>query len=116
MGKCPKNHEGGLTAKSDFLTWSERDEIRKAVFDRDPPICVWCHVRLGGHRSPNYYSADHVTPRREGGPYHADNLVLSCQPCNHARGSDTIIGFLARRQAAKQRNTDCSPLSRPGRS
>lgn len=85
---------GGLRPTSDFLYWSERDAIRKEVFARDLPFCVWCQVELGDHRSDSYYSADHVIPRSEGGWYHPDNLVLSCQPCNKERGNRSILQYM----------------------
>jgi 5-methylcytosine-specific restriction endonuclease McrA len=100
MSGCPKNSSVGLSAKTDFLFWSERDEIRRVIFDRDPPLCVWCHARLGDHRSARYYQADHIEPRSAGGAYEQDNLCLSCKPCNTERGSKSILQFLVSRVAA----------------
>ncbi len=97
MADCPREHSA-LRAKTDFLSWSERDEIRKAVFDRDPPLCVWCQCRLGGYRSENYYQADHIIPRAEGGAFSQENIALACKRCNTARGNKGIIEFLVSRK------------------
>lgn len=96
MSNCPRG-DHDLRAKTDFLTWSERNEIRRAVFDRDPPLCVWCHCRLGDYRSENYYQADHIVPRADGGAFSAENIVLSCKRCNGARGNMSIVSFLLAR-------------------
>lgn len=100
MADCPRVEYRDLRAKTDFLTWSERNDIRKAVFDRDPPLCVWCHRKLGDHRSAAYYQADHIVPRADGGAYAKDNLALSCKSCNSERGSRGIIQYLLHRAAA----------------
>lgn len=84
-------------AKTDFLYWSERDAIRKEVFARDPPLCVWCSVELGDYRHDNYYQVDHITPRCEGGPYMPENLALSCKSCNQERGNLSVFGFMVSR-------------------
>jgi 5-methylcytosine-specific restriction endonuclease McrA len=93
---CPSSGNG-LKPTTDFLYWSERDEIRKAIFARDLPFCVWCQEEVGDHRSNSYYSADHIIPRSLGGGYHPDNLVLSCKPCNSERGNLSILQYMALR-------------------
>lgn len=97
MGACPKNNGHLVGPRSDFLNWTERDEIRKSVFARDVPFCVWCGEELGDHRSKLYYTVDHVETRAEGGPYAPDNLVLSCKPCNLERGSLSILQYMVHR-------------------
>lgn len=99
-GGCPKYPFTGLRATSDFLYWTERDAIRQSVFDRDPPLCIWCHRTVGDHRSESYFTVDHVRPRRSGGAYQPDNLVLSCRACNIDRGDRSILEYLAARLAS----------------
>jgi Restriction endonuclease len=101
MSSCPRN-PSAYKATTDFLGWSERDAIRKAVFAQNVPFCVWCQEKLGDHRSRRYYHVDHVTPRCEGGPYTADNLVLSCKGCNMERGNLSVLQFMAVRAGCEQ--------------
>lgn len=49
-------------------------ELRKAVCQRDKHICQYCGST--GHQ------ADHVIPRRKGGPDTMSNLVCACRDCN----------------------------------
>lgn len=97
MSGCPRIATTGSRATTDFLFWSERDEIRRSVFEAGPPLCVWCYNPVGDFRSGRYYHVDHVTPRVQGGPYHPENLVLACKGCNADRGSDSVLTYLARR-------------------
>lgn len=39
--------------------------------------CHWCGVDC-----PHGYVVDHVQPLAKGGKHEADNLVISCRPCN----------------------------------
>lgn len=96
MNACRSNSTG-LKPTTDFLFWSERNDIRKQVFERDPPLCVWCDEVVGDHRSDNYFTVDHIILRRDGGPYSADNLVLSCKRCNTERGDMSVLQFMAHR-------------------
>ena len=96
MNACTKNRTG-LKPTSDFLFWHERDAIRREVFARDAPLCIWCHAALGDHRSDNYYTMDHVIPRSAGGEYSRDNLVMSCKACNTERGNMSVLQFMAHR-------------------
>lgn len=89
-----KNNTTGLKPTTDFLYWHERDAIRQAVFERDPPFCVWCHVPVGDHRHDNPFTVDHITPRSEGGRYIPENLVLSCGPCNSRRRNLSVLQFI----------------------
>ena len=84
----------------DFLTWSERDAIRKIVFARGPHICVWCLKPVGDYRSDNPFTIDHIIPRCEGGSLNPENLVLSCKPCNAARADKSVTVFMAARGTA----------------
>ena len=102
-GGCPRDASFGLRATTDFLSWEERDAIRRQVFAAGPPICTWCHEPLGDHRSGRYYHVDHVTPRSHGGGYRPDNLVLACKTCNSDRGSDGVLAYMARRATKADR-------------
>lgn len=84
----------GLRANGDFLYWHEREEIRKAVFQRDPPFCNWCGVPVGDFKHDTPYTVDHIIPFALGGAYTPDNLVLSCSPCNNRRGHKSILMFM----------------------
>lgn len=72
---------------------------------RDGPLCHYCGEKLNfnpkmGRYAPNHplpndcgpegrwrATFDHVIPRSRGGSDHLDNLVLSCYPCNSAKGN-----------------------------
>jgi hypothetical protein len=45
--------------------------------------CHWCQALLTLETS----TLDHVIPLSRGGLDNANNVVLSCEPCNHARGN-----------------------------
>jgi len=92
---CPRN-PSELKAHQDFLGWHDRNEIREQVFERDLPLCVWCHCKLThDHREENFFTVDHVVTRSAGGTYVAENLVLACKLCNNKRQNKTILQFLA---------------------
>lgn len=57
--------------------------IRRAVFERDGKLCVYC----GSEEGP--FHLDHVLPFSRGGLTSVDNLVVSCAPCNFSKGAKT---------------------------
>lgn len=93
MRACLKNTLG-LSARCDFLYWAEREEMRKAVFERDPPFCVWCGVSVGDHRHDRPFTVDHIIPFSMGGSYEPNNLVLACGPCNSRRGNMSVLQYM----------------------
>jgi hypothetical protein len=58
-------------------------ETRRAVIARDGLECRYC-----GSFVPVPH-LDHVMPRSRGGQHTADNLVVSCKPCNTAKKDRT---------------------------
>lgn len=48
--------------------------LTNVIFDRDGGRCRYC----GDHA----YCADHVVPKRAGGPDHPSNFVAACHLCN----------------------------------
>ena len=60
-----------------------RDEIVK----RDGSNCHWCSAELSPPgTSETGMTIDHVVRLADGGTSEIDNLVLSCNACNHRRG------------------------------
>ena len=57
--------------------------VRRFVMERDGETCRYC----GGVNGP--WHLDHVMPASRGGPSIADNLVVSCLPCNLSKGAKT---------------------------
>ncbi|NTF23556.1 HNH endonuclease [Agrobacterium rubi] len=94
---CPRAKGILPGPKTDFLDWWERDVIRKAVFERDIPFCVWCVEEVGDHQSGSYYTVDHVETRSQGGAYVPDNLVLACKRCNIERGNMSVLQYMMAR-------------------
>lgn len=61
---------------------------------RDGWDCHYCGAALGwGHPSVTRPEVEHVIPRSRGGTDRLDNLVLSCGPCNRAKGTMTASEF-----------------------
>lgn len=49
---------------------------------RDGPDCHYCRTYV----SLELLTLDHVVPESQDGPWYVENLLISCYPCNHARG------------------------------
>lgn len=62
---------------------------RRKMWEKDPH-CYYCGKELSFEES----SIDHVVPRSKGGSNRDENLVLSCQPCNHDKGDMDQEEFL----------------------
>jgi len=55
---------------------------RQRMFDAGQTTCRYCSKPL----TPETATIDHVLPISLGGDHSPQNMVLSCQPCNHRRG------------------------------
>lgn len=58
--------------------------IRAWVIERDGGLCRIC---FGADAT----DADHIWPRRLGGPNHIDNLRAACGPCNKKKSASVVI-------------------------
>jgi HNH endonuclease len=60
--------------------------LRQWVSDRAQGKCEYCRM----HQEFSIYTheVDHIVAIKHGGATIADNLVLSCLPCNRHKGSD----------------------------
>lgn len=60
--------------------------LRRFVTERVQGKCEYCLI----HQDVSIYSheMDHIIARKHGGQTVADNLALSCLPCNRSKGSD----------------------------
>lgn len=58
--------------------------IRAYVINRDGGICRICF-------ESEATDADHIWPRRLGGPNHIDNLRAACGPCNKKKSASVVI-------------------------
>ena len=56
---------------------------KRLLLLRDGYCCQYCRQRFHSSR----LTADHVIPRAAGGESSWDNVVASCMPCNHKKGS-----------------------------
>jgi 5-methylcytosine-specific restriction endonuclease McrA len=56
---------------------------RRCLIKSKGPNCHWCQALLTLDTS----TIDHVIPLSRGGLDNANNIVLACEPCNHARGN-----------------------------
>lgn len=60
--------------------------LRQLVIERSQGRCEYCLI----HQEFSIYSheVDHIIPLKHGGKTSAENLALSCLPCNRHKGSD----------------------------
>lgn len=95
--------------------WSKNYPRRLHLAMRDGEVCHWCgaalNIKIKSHKeaSPPRATLDHVIPRSAGGSNDLGNLVLSCAPCNEARGgvhSEGAFDGLAGLPSAKGRRTE----------
>lgn len=63
------------------------DERLKMVL---PQSCCYCGCKES-------LSADHLIPRKRGGPNKGDNLVWACRTCNSSKGARDVLEWLAKR-------------------
>lgn len=68
------------------MTSSIPAELRRLVFERAKECCEYCLMPQAA--SIYTHEVDHVIALKHGGQTHADNLALSCLPCNRHKGSD----------------------------
>ena len=60
--------------------------LRQTIGDRAGGKCEYCQI----HQDFSIYTheVDHAVALKHGGETNAENLVLSCLPCNRYKGSD----------------------------
>jgi 5-methylcytosine-specific restriction endonuclease McrA len=83
----PKTPKADDTA---FYQSSHWRALRAAVLERDDHICQYC--------GDGAIQADHVKPRRKGGPDTMANLVACCTSCNRVAG-DRVFASVERKKA-----------------
>jgi 5-methylcytosine-specific restriction endonuclease McrA len=60
-----------------------RRELRRQLFEgRERVPCCFCARELTFEEA----TLEHIRPKSRGGPTTIENLTLSCEPCNSARG------------------------------
>ncbi len=62
-------------------------ELRAYLLEKFQHRCAYCQV------TDVPFEIDHQVPRSRGGSNRASNLVLSCHPCNEAKGNQTAAEF-----------------------
>jgi len=58
---------------------------RKNIYIRDKYCCQYCGKSLRADK----LTLDHIIPQSRGGQKNWENLVASCQPCNHKKADRT---------------------------
>lgn len=61
-------------------------QLRREVWVRDHGTCRYCGARWRKNRS---FHLDHVKPICRGGLNTLENLVVCCEPCNYAKGTQS---------------------------
>jgi hypothetical protein len=55
-----------------------------------PQACCYCGSR-------ELLAADHLIPKKRGGPNSGDNLVWACRSCNSSKGARDVLAWMAGR-------------------
>ena len=63
----------------------ERTEIWQKMKSR----CGYCGIEI----TLKQMQVDHIIPHRNGGTCNPENLLASCRPCNHRKGTSTVESF-----------------------
>jgi hypothetical protein len=80
----PKKTVGNTSAPA-FYRSAQWRGLRGYVLKRDGDTCQYCGSRA--------IQADHVIPRKAGGPDEVSNLVACCTSCNATAGGNVFISF-----------------------
>jgi 5-methylcytosine-specific restriction endonuclease McrA len=67
-------------------------EVRAYLLGKWDGTCAYC-----GQEGP--LEVEHLDPRSRGGSHRVSNLVVACQKCNEAKGTQTPAEFLAKKPA-----------------
>lgn len=72
-------------------------QMKKLVSERAQGCCEYCRSQVRFAMQP--FSAEHITPKSQGGETILENLALACQGCNNhkynkTQGFDSINGEL----------------------
>lgn len=90
----------------------DRDRRVRALTLRDGERCHYCKIKLNAENT----TVDHVIPKARGGGNAIVNLVLACEPCNHARADMSYAKFAQRmREALAAPGPLVRPLGGPAR-
>lgn len=73
------------------------------LLERERGCCIYCGV----HASKAKMQIDHVVPKSKGGTNSLNNLVLSCNACNQAKGSQDVQTYLKGRPSVLRRVKAC---------
>jgi 5-methylcytosine-specific restriction endonuclease McrA len=73
------------------------------LLERERGCCIYCGI----HASKAKMQIDHVMPRSKGGTNSLNNLVLSCNACNQAKGSQDVQTYLKGRPSVLKRVKAC---------
>lgn len=72
----------------------EKDGISTAALrtwiGQQKKVCYWCGTKCGRR-----FQIDHYAPLSKGGRHAADNLVISCRPCNLRKNAKDPLRFAA---------------------
>lgn len=66
---------------------SEWESLRLRILDRDSWVCAYCGKDLEGSDA----TADHLTPKEQGGVDEEWNLVAACRACNGRKSNKVMI-------------------------
>lgn len=68
------------------IMYYKKDEsrLKKQAWKRDNYTCYICGKQM--HENHPELTVDHITPRRNGGSIHLDNLGTCCRSCNQQKG------------------------------
>jgi len=62
---------------------------KRAVIEKTDGCCGYCGLTVSADEG----TTDHIQPRSQGGGNSIGNLILSCRPCNLAKGNRSLDEF-----------------------
>jgi len=72
-------------------------ETREYLLEKWNHACTYCDT------TTMQLQVEHIVPRARGGSDRISNLTLSCEQCNHGKGTQDIRGFLAKQPQRLER-------------
>ena len=64
-------------------------KLRRELWELSNRRCGYCRTKIG----LSEVTVDHKIPISRGGPDCRDNMICSCEPCNHLKGNRTAEEF-----------------------
>jgi len=78
------------------MTSDARPRIKQYIRQSQLGICAYCF------KICDKLTVDHIVPKYHGGTDAQDNLVAVCYECNHEKGSQVLLIYLAKKNGCQK--------------